>query len=157
MTTPKKFDNGKYISAIYSEMIGRFKSCLDDYGRTKKYIAEKLNISTTMLYNYLNDRHEMPISVMVDASQKFGFNLIYILQGGDVSKTYEEAIQSGVSSVRDKLTQYYNKESKKINEVMEALYEDPELLETVWHLVKTNEGMKKLTKKKIANKELREK
>jgi hypothetical protein len=81
---------------------------------------------------------------LLNFAQEFGVNVVWLLEGGDNPKYYTEAFEPDDLKIRDKGLESYKHEDKMLAEVVNYLKTDRKLLETVWHLVKAKQGIRKI-------------
>ena len=111
-------------------------------------ISKLFGISKGSVSEYENGKNEPTPRFLLNFSKKFGVNIVWLLEGSDKPKYYSEEIQSSTLKIHDEIIKSYSnyEEDKILVEVVKYLKTDRELLETVWHLVKAKQGIRKIHK-----------
>lgn len=125
----------------------RFRLLRKELNLNQEIISKEFNVGKGTVSEWENGKYLPPISFILEFSRKYHVNILWLLEGGDQPKflTPSESVHS--LRIREGVrTSYAKMEDDTLNEVIESLRRDPELLETVWHLIKAQQGISKIKK-----------
>ncbi len=130
----------------YRKQLGkRLKTIRLEKELKQEDISKLFGISKGSVSEYENGKNEPSPRFLLNFAKEFGVNVAWLLEGSAKPKYYEET-QSSELKIRDEVLEYQKTEDKMLLEVINHLKADKELLETVWHLVKARQGIRKVSK-----------
>lgn len=121
---------------------GRIKEAIKSKFKNLDKAAEILGYSKATISTWQRGIYEPPPKFILKVAQETGYNIVWLISGeGEIR--IKDAIEKTVLSIRDKIS-HYNVEETQLNDIINALQQDPELTETVWYLVKAKQGIKNI-------------
>lgn len=107
-------------------------------------ISKLFGISKGSVSEYENGKNEPSPSFLVKFAKKFNVDIRWLLQFS-AQPAYRQAHPDTLRVGEEKAPRYSKKSEELLEEVVAYLKHDRELLETVWHLVRAREGLRRVT------------
>lgn len=144
-----KIDDSEYRKELGS----RLKEICREKGKDLAALEELFGTPKSTMSQYWRGIGRPSPALLLQMSEEFGINIAWIIEGDKRKKYISDLVEEQSFVIRDSLKNSLSKygvrsiTDDRIGEIVDIIKDNEELLETVWHLVKANQGMKNLKKK----------
>jgi transcriptional regulator with XRE-family HTH domain len=124
----------------------RFRLLRKELNLNQEVISKEFNVGKGTVSEWENGKYLPPITFILEFSRKYGVNILWLLEGGDQPKFLTPSKSLHSLRIREDARISYGKieDDVILKEVIESLKNDRELLETVWHLIKAQQGIMRI-------------